>query len=108
MFNSVTGAILLNTPLSAGSNAPVTIDGDDVITGAAGPRSGRPLIIAYNSGPRASCPHRALIRDSCCSCQVAARLTWLGVSDGYELPDGNGQESARILLVLRAGAVASR
>ena len=55
-FNAATGAILLNTPLSAGSNAPVSIDGDYVITGAAVPRSGRPLSSPTSSGPRASCP----------------------------------------------------
>jgi outer membrane protein assembly factor BamB len=55
-FNAATGAILLNAPLSAGSNAPVTIDGDYVITGAAVPLSGQSLIIAYKLGPRASCP----------------------------------------------------
>ena len=33
-FNAATGAILLNTPLSAATNAPVTIDGDYVIVGA--------------------------------------------------------------------------
>ena len=36
-FNAVTGAILLKTPLSAGSNAPVTVDGDYVIAGAGRP-----------------------------------------------------------------------
>ena len=55
-FNAATGAILLNTPLSAGSNAPVTIDGDYVITGAAVPRSGRPLIIAYKLGATGKLP----------------------------------------------------
>jgi alcohol dehydrogenase (cytochrome c) len=49
--SAATGAILLKTPLSAGSNAPVTIDGDYVIAGAgvAGPGQ-RPLIIAYKLG----------------------------------------------------------
>ncbi len=55
-FNAATGAILLNTPLSAGSNAPVTIDGDYVITGAAVPRSGQPLIIAYKLGAKGKLP----------------------------------------------------
>jgi hypothetical protein len=51
-FNAATGAILLNTPLSAGSNAPVTIDGDYVIAGAAVPLSGQALIIARaGAGP---------------------------------------------------------
>jgi alcohol dehydrogenase (cytochrome c) len=56
-FNAATGAILLNTPLSAGSNAPVTIDGDFVITGAAVPLSGRPLIIAYKLGAKGKLPN---------------------------------------------------
>jgi hypothetical protein len=49
--SAATGAILLKTPLSAGSNAPVTIDGDYVIAGAgvAGPGQ-QPLIIAYKLG----------------------------------------------------------
>jgi len=33
-FNTATGAILPKLPLSAGTNAPVTIDGNYVITGA--------------------------------------------------------------------------
>jgi alcohol dehydrogenase (cytochrome c) len=49
-FNATTGAILLNMPLSAGSNAPVTIEGDYVIAGAAVPLSGQSLIIAYKLG----------------------------------------------------------
>ena len=56
-FNAATGAILLNTLLSAGSNAPVTIDGDYVITGAAVPLSGTPLIIAYKLGANGKLPH---------------------------------------------------
>jgi len=56
-FNATTGAILLNTPLSAGSNAPVAIDGDYVITGAAVPLSGQALIIAYKLGARGRLPH---------------------------------------------------
>jgi alcohol dehydrogenase (cytochrome c) len=56
-FNATTGAILLNTPLSAGSNAPVTIDGNYVITGAAVPLSGRALIIAYKLGAKGKLPH---------------------------------------------------
>jgi len=55
-FNAATGAILLNTPLSAGSNAPVTIDGDYVITGAAVPESGQALIIAYKLGAKGKLP----------------------------------------------------
>jgi alcohol dehydrogenase (cytochrome c) len=55
-FNATTGAMLLNTPLSAGSNAPVTIDGDYVITGAAVPLSGQALIIAYKLGAKGKLP----------------------------------------------------
>jgi alcohol dehydrogenase (cytochrome c) len=53
-FDAATGAILLKTPLSAGTNAPVTIDGDYVIVGAANSLSSgqRPLIIAYKLGAR--------------------------------------------------------
>ena len=40
-FNATTGAILLKTPLSAGSNAPVAIAGDYVIAGAGVPLSGQ-------------------------------------------------------------------
>ena len=56
-FNAATGAILLNTPLSAGSNAPVTIDGDYVIAGASVPLSGQALIIAYKLGADGKLPH---------------------------------------------------
>jgi outer membrane protein assembly factor BamB len=55
-FNATTGAILLTTPLSAGSNAPVTIDGDYLITGAAVPLSGKALIIAYKLGAHGKLP----------------------------------------------------
>src|SRR5450755_2251378 len=55
-FNAATGAILLNTPLSAGSNAPVTIDGGYVIAGAAVPLSGQALIIAYKLGAHGKLP----------------------------------------------------
>jgi outer membrane protein assembly factor BamB len=55
-FNATTGTVLLNTPLSAGSNAPVTIDGDYVITGAAVPLSGKALIIAYKLGAKGKLP----------------------------------------------------
>jgi outer membrane protein assembly factor BamB len=55
-FNATTGAILLNTPLSAGSNAPVAVDGDYVITGAAVPLSGQSLIIAYKLGATGKLP----------------------------------------------------
>jgi alcohol dehydrogenase (cytochrome c) len=56
-FNATTGAILLDTPLSAGSNAPVTIDGGYVITGAAVPLSGQALITAYRLGANGKLPH---------------------------------------------------
>ena len=57
-FNAATGAILLKTPLSAGTNAPVTIDGDYVIAGAANALSSgqQPLIIAYKLGGQGKLP----------------------------------------------------
>jgi len=57
-FNAATGAILLKTPLSAGTNAPVTIDGDYVIVGAANALSNgqQPLIIAYELGATGKLP----------------------------------------------------
>ncbi len=57
-FNAATGAILLRTPLSAGSNAPVTVNGDYVIAGAGVASSGtqRPLIIAYKLGATGKLP----------------------------------------------------
>src|ERR1022692_228608 len=56
-FNAATGAILLNTPLSAGSNSPVTVDGDYVIAGATVVLSGKALIIAYKLGAHGKLPH---------------------------------------------------
>jgi outer membrane protein assembly factor BamB len=56
-FNAATGAILLNMPLSAGSSAPVAIDGGYVIAGAAVPLSGQALIIAYKLGAHGKLPH---------------------------------------------------
>ncbi len=56
-FNATTGAILLNTPLSAGSNAPVAINGDYVIAGSAVPLSGQALIIAYELGAKGKLSH---------------------------------------------------
>jgi alcohol dehydrogenase (cytochrome c) len=56
-FNANTGAILLNTPLSAGSSAPVTVDGGYVIAGASVPLSGQALIIAYKLGAHGKLPH---------------------------------------------------
>src|ERR1022692_3049630 len=57
-FNATTGAILLKTPLSTNSNAPVTIDGDYVITGAsAGLETTKSaLIIAYQLGANGKLP----------------------------------------------------
>ena len=56
-FNAATGAILLKTPLSAGTNAPVAIDGDYVIAAAGVPLSkGQPLIIAYKLGANGKLP----------------------------------------------------
>jgi alcohol dehydrogenase (cytochrome c) len=57
-FNATTGAILLKTPLSSGSNAPVTVDGDYVIAGAGvqAPKSGQQLIIAYSLGATGKLP----------------------------------------------------
>ena len=58
-FNAATGAILLKTPLSAGSNAPVTIAGDYVLVGAGVPslsKSQQELIIAYKLGAKAKLP----------------------------------------------------
>jgi alcohol dehydrogenase (cytochrome c) len=58
-FNAATGAILLKTPLSAGTNAPVTIAGDYVIVGAGVPslsKSQRSLIIAYRLGAKGKLP----------------------------------------------------
>jgi alcohol dehydrogenase (cytochrome c) len=57
-LNAATGAILLRTPMSAGANAPVAIDGDYVIAGAGTPLSAkqRPLIIAYKLGAAGKLP----------------------------------------------------
>lgn len=59
-LDAATGAILLRTPLSAGSNAPVTVDGDYVIAGAAAvlSKAQEPLIIAYRLGARGHLPNR--------------------------------------------------
>jgi alcohol dehydrogenase (cytochrome c) len=53
-FNTATGAILLKTPLSSGSNAPVAVDGDYVLVGAGVqvPKNDKQLIIAYKLGAR--------------------------------------------------------
>jgi alcohol dehydrogenase (cytochrome c) len=59
-FNAATGAILLKTPLSAGSNAPVAVDGDYVLVGAGVPTlnssTKRQLIIAYKLGATGKLP----------------------------------------------------
>ena len=58
-FDAATGAILLKTPLSAGSNAPVAIAGDYVIAGAGVPslsKSQQELIIAYKLGAKGKLP----------------------------------------------------
>jgi alcohol dehydrogenase (cytochrome c) len=58
-FNATTGAILLKAPLSAQTNAPVTIAGDYVITGAAVPSltaQNQALIIAYKLGAKGKLP----------------------------------------------------
>jgi alcohol dehydrogenase (cytochrome c) len=57
-FNTATGAIVLKTPMSAGSNAPVAIDGDYVIAGAGVPPSKgqQELIIAYKLGAKGKLP----------------------------------------------------
>ena len=57
-LNAVTGAILRKIPLSAGTNAPVTIDGDYVIAGAGVPlsKAQRSMIIAYKLGATGKLP----------------------------------------------------
>jgi outer membrane protein assembly factor BamB len=51
-LDASTGAILFKTPMSAGSSAPVAIDGDYVIAGAGAALSTtqRDMIIAYKLG----------------------------------------------------------
>jgi alcohol dehydrogenase (cytochrome c) len=57
-FNATTGAILLKRPLSATSNAPVTIDGGYVIAGSglALSKNQQALIIAYKLGATGRLP----------------------------------------------------
>ena len=57
-FNTATGAVLLKTPLSAGTNSPVTIDGDYVLAGAGAAlaKNQQPLIIAYQLGAKGKLP----------------------------------------------------
>jgi len=57
-LSAATGAILFTTPLSAGTNAPVAVDGDYVIAGAGSPLSAQqqPMIIAYKLGGTGKLP----------------------------------------------------
>ncbi len=57
-LNANTGAILLKLPLSAWTNAPVTVDGDYVIAGAGIEKSNpmQQLIIAYRLGAKGKLP----------------------------------------------------
>jgi len=57
-LNAATGAILRKIPLSAGSNAPVAVDGDYIIAGAGVPlsKTQQPLIIAYKLGGTGKLP----------------------------------------------------
>ena len=57
-LNAGTGKILLKTPLSAGSNAPVAVDGDSVIAGAGVSLipSQQRMIIAYKLGATGKLP----------------------------------------------------
>ena len=58
-LDATTGAILLKTPMSSGSNAPVAVDGDYVIAGAGAAALGttqRNMIIAYKLGATGKLP----------------------------------------------------
>ena len=57
-LDAATGAILFKTPMSAGSNAPVAVDGDYVIAGAGAAlsRTQRDMIIAYKPGAAGKLP----------------------------------------------------
>jgi alcohol dehydrogenase (cytochrome c) len=57
-LDAATGAVLLKTPLSAGSNAPVAVDGGYVSAGAGTPLSStrRPMIIGYKLGATGKLP----------------------------------------------------
>jgi alcohol dehydrogenase (cytochrome c) len=57
-LDAATGAILVKTPMSAGSNAPVAVEGDYVIAGAGAALSTtqRNLIIAYKLGATGKLP----------------------------------------------------
>jgi len=60
-FSAAAGAILLKRPMSAGTNAPVAVDGDYVIAGAANALSKgqRSLVIAYRLGADGKLPDTA-------------------------------------------------
>jgi alcohol dehydrogenase (cytochrome c) len=57
-LDAATGAILFTAPMSAGSNAPVAVDGDYVIAGAGAALSStqRDMIIAYKLGATGKLP----------------------------------------------------
>ena len=57
-FNAATGAILLKTPMSSGSNSPVAVDDGYVLAGAGlqVPKSNKQLIIAYKLGAKGKLP----------------------------------------------------
>jgi alcohol dehydrogenase (cytochrome c) len=57
-LDATTGAILFKTPMSAGSNAPVAVDGDYVIAGAGAALAStqRNMIIAYKLGGTGKLP----------------------------------------------------
>jgi outer membrane protein assembly factor BamB len=57
-LNAATGVVVFKTPMSAGSNAPVAVDGDYVIAGAGVATSStqRPMIIAYKLGATGKLP----------------------------------------------------
>jgi len=57
-LDAATGAILYKTPMSAGSNAPVAVDGEYVIAGAGAALSStqRDMIIAYKLGATGKLP----------------------------------------------------
>jgi outer membrane protein assembly factor BamB len=60
-LNATTGAVVFKTPMSAGSNAPVAVDGDYVIAGAgvALSTTQRNMIIAYKLGATGKLPETA-------------------------------------------------
>jgi outer membrane protein assembly factor BamB len=57
-LDAATGKILLETPMTAGSNAPVAVDGDYVIAGAGALLSGgeQAMIIACKLGAHGKLP----------------------------------------------------